>query len=164
MILEIILGGVGKSTIAVNLAASLALKGLNIGLMDADIYGPSVPLLLAATDPIVRRSSTNPNFICPLIAESISRLNFISFGNVNPNAGAPGAVSLHRLAENSRMFSSIRYHHQGGKSAALMRGPMASKVLNQLLFCTEWGELDYLASWTFCTQSTFSETNFLLHR
>ena len=43
-------GGVGKSTTAVNLALSLAKQGLQIGLLDADIYGPSVPILVGAKD------------------------------------------------------------------------------------------------------------------
>jgi ATP-binding protein involved in chromosome partitioning len=43
-------GGVGKSTVAVNLALALARDGLRVGLLDADIYGPSLPILLGVED------------------------------------------------------------------------------------------------------------------
>ncbi|MDX1390554.1 MAG: Mrp/NBP35 family ATP-binding protein, partial [Acidobacteriota bacterium] len=43
-------GGVGKSTVAVNLAVALARKGANIGLLDADIYGPSIPMMMGVDE------------------------------------------------------------------------------------------------------------------
>lgn len=43
-------GGVGKSTVAVNLAVALARQGARVGLMDADVYGPNVPLMMGVAD------------------------------------------------------------------------------------------------------------------
>lgn len=70
-------GGVGKSTVAVNLALALAADGLRVGLLDADIYGPSLPILLGMDDGAARARMSPEKHILPLDAYGIP---FISFG------------------------------------------------------------------------------------
>ncbi|OQS06880.1 hypothetical protein THRCLA_01095 [Thraustotheca clavata] len=112
-------GGVGKSTVAVNLAFALHKLGGRVGLLDADIYGPSLPTMISPEDRAIRKSNENPSFVVPVNYHDVACM---SFGFVNSKA-APGA---------------------GGKGAAVMRGAMVSKVIDQLVLGTEWGELDYL--------------------
>src|SRR5438309_3737622 len=44
-------GGVGKTTVAVNLAVALRLSGSTVGLLDADVYGPNIPMMMGVPKP-----------------------------------------------------------------------------------------------------------------
>ncbi len=68
-------GGVGKSTVSVNLAISLAQNGARVGLLDADIYGPSIPMMLGQRG--AKPRGTEDKKIIPILAHGIK---FISFG------------------------------------------------------------------------------------
>src|SRR4026207_477228 len=71
-------GGVGKSTVAVNLAVSLALDGARVGLMDADVYGPNVPIMLGASD---ARPEVEGNKLVPIEACGVK---FMSMALLQP--------------------------------------------------------------------------------
>ncbi|CAN0900173.1 Fe-S cluster assembly factor HCF101, chloroplastic [Linum grandiflorum] len=102
-------GGVGKSTVAVNLAYTLADMGARVGIFDADVYGPSLPTMVS---PENRMLEMNPEKRTIIPTEYLG-VKLVSFG-----------------------FA--------GQGRAIMRGPMVSGVIDQLLTTTEWGELDYL--------------------
>jgi Mrp family chromosome partitioning ATPase len=114
-------GGVGKSTVAVNLALELARMGGRVGLLDLDLYGPSLPVLWQPQDAAIRRSDKGKGMILPIEEAGVK---FLSLGFVNRNSGVPGSGT-----ENG---------------AAIMRGPMAGKVAEQLIKGTDWGPLDVL--------------------
>jgi ATP-binding protein involved in chromosome partitioning len=69
-------GGVGKSTVAVNLALALAAEGMRVGLLDADIYGPSLPILLGIEDGASRVRMSPEKTIVPLYAHGLPMISF----------------------------------------------------------------------------------------
>ncbi len=69
-------GGVGKSTVAVNLALAMAREGLRTALLDADIYGPSLPILLGIEDGAARVRMTDEKTILPLEAHGLPVISF----------------------------------------------------------------------------------------
>ncbi len=70
-------GGVGKSTVAVHLAAGLALSGLRVGLLDVDFHGPSVPLMLGIKEQGLTSDGTA---IVPVTIKRLNNLKVISMG------------------------------------------------------------------------------------
>ena len=101
-------GGVGKSTMAVNIAAALGAAGARVGVLDGDIYGPTMPIMLGVDQP--PKSVGNR-----MIPQEAAGLKFISMG---------------LLVKSEQPL--------------IWRGPMAHKALQQCLFDSDWGELDYL--------------------
>ncbi len=76
-------GGVGKSTVAVNIAASLMLEGAKVGILDADIYGPSVPIMLGTNEAPV---PTADNRLNPVYAHNMT---LMSVGFINRQDDKP---------------------------------------------------------------------------
>ena len=87
-------GGVGKSTVAVNLAVALAAEGARCGLLDADLYGPSVPLMRGVSDARLRAGADGR--IRPLSAHG---LRIVSVGFMVPEGDALiwRGAALHKL-------------------------------------------------------------------
>jgi ATP-binding protein involved in chromosome partitioning len=108
-------GGVGKSTVAVNLAITLARLGYRVGLADADVYGPSVPIMTATE-------------------------GFVPQAEPGEEEGKELMLPIEKYGVK---WMSIGYFAQPGQ-ALIWRGPMACNALKQMILQVKWGPLDYL--------------------
>jgi ATP-binding protein involved in chromosome partitioning len=107
-------GGVGKSTVAVNVAVALAQTGAKVGLLDADIYGPNDPTMLGLSDtPLIVRPDVNGGEILePAFNHGVK------------------LVSMGFLIDKDQ--------------PVIWRGPMLNGIIRKFLYQVEWGEIDYL--------------------
>lgn len=160
-------GGVGKSTVAVNLACvvwppwglrwlteggcrfSLSAAGKTVGLLDADIYGPSLPDLISPADPTLRR--TERDLVAPVLHDGVRCMSCVG-GNARarPPASRPTRPQV-RLGEGGARRRPTPHAQPGwpmrraqAERASLVRGPRASGLVSQLSTGTDWGDLDFL--------------------
>lgn len=108
-------GGVGKSSVTVNLAAAMANQGLKVGVLDADVYGHSIPDMLGVGD---QRPTQVEEMILPVPVqvEGKGTLACISIGQLKPQRD----------------------------QVVAWRGPMLDRALVQMLSDVYWGDLDAL--------------------
>jgi ATP-binding protein involved in chromosome partitioning len=116
-------GGVGKTTVTVNLAISLAKKGLKVGILDADINGPCIPGMLG-----LKRGSMGP----------------VS-GEVEPATGPLGIKVASMGLVLSGEKTPVEWEWEGPTLfEGVWRGQMEVSVIRELLGDIRWGALDYL--------------------
>ena len=106
-------GGVGKSTVTANLAVTLAKMGFKVGVLDADIYGPSMPIMFDVEN-----------------AKPVS-------------VTVDGKSKMKPIESYEIKMLSIGFF-TAPSQAVIWRGPMAAKALNQMIFDSDWGELDFM--------------------
>ncbi len=107
-------GGVGKSSIASNLAVGLSLSGAKVGIIDGDVYGPSQPTMFG-----------------------------ISEGKLNAMQNPDGSVSAEPLEKYGVKIASMGFIIDRDE-AAIVRGPMLAGYFSMLFEQVSWGELDFL--------------------
>jgi ATP-binding protein involved in chromosome partitioning len=107
-------GGVGKSTVTVNLAAELTQRGYKVGILDMDLTGPDIPFLLGMNN-VSLRNTESSGLIQPVVSPTLG-IKVISIAFLLPDDGTP----------------------------VVWRGPMKTHALTQFLGDVEWGDLDFL--------------------
>lgn len=117
-------GGVGKSTVSVNLAVALARQGAAVGLLDGDTYGPSVPLMLG-----IRKRGESHGW-----------------------RGTLPLASRQKLSPEQMLQPLLRYGIKvmsvgffvGEEQAVAPMPDVQGMLIRQLLYTVNWGQLDYL--------------------
>jgi ATP-binding protein involved in chromosome partitioning len=107
-------GGVGKSAVASNLAAALSLKGAKVGVLDADVYGPSQPTMFGLSG-LQMHAAPGPD-------------------------GKPLAIPLEKYGIKVASMGFLMDRTQ----AAIVRGPMLAGYFTMLFEQVEWGHLDFI--------------------
>ena len=111
-------GGVGKSSITANLAAALAARGVTVGVLDADIWGFSIPRMLGVQARLAGEGARRHRQDPPA-------------GGRDRGGGLIHVVSMGLLVDDE-------------DTALMWRGLILAKALEQFLMDVRWGELDYL--------------------
>jgi ATP-binding protein involved in chromosome partitioning len=103
-------GGVGKSTTAVNLALALSTLGRKVGILDADIYGPSLPLMMGVADG-TRPKIHDKKFMLPLLAHGIecNSMGFLVDQKTAMVWRAPMIISAFNQMLNDTAWSELDY-------------------------------------------------------
>lgn len=112
-------GGVGKSTVALNVAAALAADGARVGLLDADVHAPDIPLMVG----LARRA--------PARQWVLARAGGLSRTPLEP-------VEIHGVRLMSTGFIV------GEDQPVAWTADLVGALLNQMLWSTTWGDLDHL--------------------
>jgi ATP-binding protein involved in chromosome partitioning len=118
-------GGVGKSSVAVGLARALRDRGQRTGILDADIYGPDVPLMLGVTRTVPTRH--------------------ITVWRARGAPGLPGAdkPDIKPLDADGMRVMSLQFLMGEGQAFAAA-GPLATLMIGRLCTDIDWGDLDFL--------------------